>query len=110
MDRDVLFAVIVAVFGTALVGSFYFGGSSTPDTLSTAGNPVTAEERVYAPDDIRYALQQQELKERERSRKRKIVQATSPIPTPDDDGSGAAGVTDHPSVTDHAPVGEPDIE
>jgi len=105
MDRDVIFAVIIAVFGTALVGSFYFGDSQTPATASSAIDPM---QQVYAPNDIRYAIQQKELKERERARKRKVVQASSPAP--DDGDTTDHGVTDHPSVTDHAPVGEPDIE
>jgi len=107
MDRDVIFAVIVAVFGTALVGSFYFGDSPSPATRSADIDPT---QQVYAPNDIRYAIQQKELKERERARKRKVVQAPSAGATPDDTGPGDHGVTDHPSVTDHAPVGEPDIE
>lgn len=108
MDRDVIYAVIVAVFGTALVGSFYFDGSPKQSALSTAENPVPAEERIYAPEDIRYALQQKEL--RERAKKRKVVRAPSANAASEDEGSGDQGLTDHPSVMDHPPVGEPDIE
>jgi hypothetical protein len=107
MDRDVIIAVIIAVFGTALVGSFYFGDSPSPATASPAIDP---RQQVYAPNDIRYAIQQKELKERERARKRKVVQSSSPSPAPEDGDAADHGVTDHPSVTDHAPVGEPDIE
>jgi hypothetical protein len=100
MDRDLMFAVMVAVFGTALVGSFYFGEAPKPDP----------EAQVYAPNDIRYALQQQEIREREKAKKRK-VKVSAPAPASDESPSDTEDSSiDQSSVTDHAPVGEPEIE
>lgn len=98
MDRDLMFAVMVAVFGTALVGSFYFSDTAKPDP----------EAQTYAPNDIRYAIQQQEIRDREKAKKRKVIQSApaqeEPSSSPDDSS------IDQSSVTDHAPVGEPEIE
>jgi hypothetical protein len=104
MDRDVIFAVMIAVFGTALIGSVYFGESPSPATLATESDPA---QQVYAPNDIRYQMQQQALKEREKAKKRKVVQSST---TSDDSGSSDDGSSEDSSVSDHAPVGEPDLE
>jgi hypothetical protein len=95
---------MIAVFGTALMGSFYFGEASSPATLASDSDPA---QQVYAPNDIRYQLQQQALKEREKAKKRKVIQAST---TSDDSGSSDDGSVGDSSVSDHAPVGEPDIE
>jgi hypothetical protein len=104
MDRDVIFAVMIAVFGTALMGSFYFGESPSPATVAAQSDPA---QQVYAPNDIRYQLQQKELKEREKAKKRKVIQSST---TSDGSDSSDEGSVDDSSVSDHAPVGEPDIE
>lgn len=102
MDRDLLFAVVLAVFGTALVGSWYFGEPPSANN----------ETPVYQPDDIRYRLQQDALRVQAKARKRKVVQqaATDSAAAGDSSSPGDGGMTDHPPVSDHAPVGAPDLE
>lgn len=101
MDRDLVFAIVVAVFGTALAGSFFFSDPPTTETKT----------QVYAPDDIRYRLQQEEFREQEKAKKRKVLRtapaATAPVSSSADNPEDVIG---QPSLSDHPRVGEPPLE
>lgn len=50
MDREIVFAILFAVVGTVVASAYYFGG----------GTP--AQSATYAPEDIRFPIQQAEEK------------------------------------------------
>jgi hypothetical protein len=63
MDREITFALLIATTATVLIGSFYFPENAAPTAaFNRAG-------MTYAPDDIRYPLQQAERKAMERKQR-----------------------------------------
>jgi hypothetical protein len=63
MDREITFALLIATTATVLIGSFYFPENEAPTrAFDRAG-------MTYAPDDIRYPLQQAERKAMERKQR-----------------------------------------
>lgn len=63
MDREITFALLFATTATVLIGSFYFPENQAPDTAFYRAG-IT-----YAPDDIRYPLQQAERRAMERKQR-----------------------------------------
>jgi hypothetical protein len=63
MDREIAFALLIATAATMAVGSYYFQGGATH-----AGH-VDPTKVTFAPDDIRYPLQQAEIRAAERKRR-----------------------------------------
>jgi hypothetical protein len=75
MDRDALYAILFTTFLTGFGAAFYFSG--------TGATPATPESRTtvtYAPDDVRYRFQQEEL--RELKRKSRLTTSASAEPPP----------------------------
>ena len=63
MDREIAFALLIATAATMAVGSYYFPGGATH-----AGH-VDPTKVTFAPYDIRYPLQQAEIRAAERKRR-----------------------------------------
>lgn len=72
MDREITFALLIAVAVSAAMGAYFF---------SDKDKPAAASDRlsiVYHPDDIRYPLQQKErkaLEKKQRNAERRALQA-----------------------------------
>lgn len=104
MDREIIFATVIAVAGMLGFAGLFLG--SDPSTPS--------ERPIYAPDDIRYRLQQADLKKP----KHKGSATSTTAATPSDTGSSSSGSdsdsgddsNEEPSVTDHPPEEEPPLE
>lgn len=104
MDREVILAVLGAVFGTALISGYYFSGAPTGD--ATAGETAASEAATFAPDDVRYPLQQEEKRAREKAKKRKVQ-----APAPDNSsGNDFSDGTSDDSEIEQPPAEEPSIE
>lgn len=77
MDREITFALLIAVAASAALGTYFF---------SDKDKPADASDRlsiVYHPDDIRYPLQQAErraLEKKQRNAERRALQANTSGP------------------------------
>lgn len=72
MDREITFALLIAVAVSAAMGPYFFSGTEKP---ASASDRLSI---VYHPDDIRYPLQQEErraLEKKQRNAERRALQA-----------------------------------
>lgn len=104
MDRDLMLALMGAVFGTILISAYYFGG--TPSGDATAGEAGISETSSFAPNDVRYPFEQEEKKARAKAAKKKHA----PPPPPSDSGNDYADESSGDSDVEQPPAEEPDIE
>lgn len=94
MDREMMFALALSLFGTAIASAYYFG------------SPPVTEKQIYAPEDIRYSLQQAELKALDKAKKKKVHAPAADAPTNDTTADEPAEA----SLSDHPPVEAPPLE
>lgn len=101
MDREIIYAVLLAVFGTFFVSSYYFGDSGTS---ASTGTPQQVE--AYDPSDIRYKVQEEERKKAAKLKGKKVHTAPA-----DDSYSGEEiGESAGDSEIEQAPAEEPSID
>ena len=90
MDRQIVFAIFFAIGCSLILAAFFFSA------------PATTESSTYAPNDIRYPIQQAEAKKS----KRKVQ---TPIADPNiDDGSEDTASSD--SENEEPTAEEPPLE
>jgi hypothetical protein len=95
MDREIAYALMVAVAATLTLSLFYVGGRpAVPE-----GPPV------YAPEDIRYPLQQEELRKAAKRGKQK-----SPPPAESTDSAPPSDEQEDAGAIEAPPAEEPPIE
>ena len=61
MDREIAYALIAAIAGMAIIGNFMLGPSDRAARLEQENHAT------YAPEDIRYKLQQAEAKKKRKA-------------------------------------------
>lgn len=77
MDREITFALLIAIAASAAMGTYFFSGT---DKQATEADRLSI---VYHPDDIRYPLQQAErraLEKKQRNAERRALQANTSGP------------------------------
>lgn len=96
MDREIVFAVLLAVVGTVVVSSYYFGDSPA------------REQSTYAPEDIRYPIQQAEekAKAKEAVKRRKVIAPPTGTHSGEDHSDNSTSQTD----IEQPPAEEPELE
>ncbi len=106
MDRQTIIVVCGAIVGLTLFGGIFL---SSPKTRGDHARPI------YAQDDVRYKLQQEELK---KPKTKKQKPAAEPIISSSESSGGGEVSSDEsndesseePSITDHEPQEEPSLD
>ena len=105
MDREIAIAICAAVVGLSIVGNMMLG--------PRASEPVE-QQHAYAPEDIRYKLQQSEAKKKHKPR----TQASAPKKlAPEGTTSSGGGdsdpsdeVQEEPPLSDEGDAEEPSLD
>lgn len=107
MDRQTIIVVCGAIVGLTLFGGIFL---SSPKTRGDHARPI------YAQDDVRYKLQQEELK-KPKTKKQKPPAAEPIISSSESSGGGEISSdesndesSEEPSITDHEPQEEPSLD
>lgn len=102
MDRQTIIVLCCAIIGLTLFGGIYLSSPKTRDP---------AVRHVYAQDDIRYKLQQEDAK---KPKTKKTKPAAPIISSSESSGGGDASSDDEsneePSTSDSEPQEEPSLE
>jgi hypothetical protein len=104
MDRQTIIVLCCAIIGLTLFGGTYLSSPKTRDHARP----------VYAQDDIRHKLQQQDLKKPKTKTKKSKPAATPVISSSESSGGGDVSSDDEsneePSISDGDPQEEPSLE
>ena len=112
MDSQTSFVAVIASLAMLIFGSFYLGSGS-----STA-NGVDAQDArpqpVYTPDDIRYKYQQEDIRKKQKELKLHPggmpKTSSAPANSSGSDSGASDDSNDEPSLSDHEPQEEPELE
>jgi hypothetical protein len=104
MDRQTIMVLCCTIIGLTLFGGIY---------LSSPKQRDPNVQRVYAQDDVRYKLQQEELKKPKPKKKAKPAAApvtSSSSSSGGGDDSGDDESNEEPPISDGEPQEEPSLE
>jgi hypothetical protein len=118
MDSQTSFVAVIASLAMLIFGSFYLGSDSGSGTGTADGAAQdVAEARpqaLYSPDDVRYKYQQEEIRRKQKEKKLHpggMPKTTSAPASSSGSDSGASDDSDdEPSLSDHEPQEEPELE
>jgi hypothetical protein len=104
MDRQTIMVLCCAIIGLTLFGGVYLSSPKPRDT---------SVRHAYAQDDIRFKLQQEDLKKPKA--KKKAKPAATPIISSSESSGGGDGSTDdesneEPSISDGESQEEPSLD
>ena len=113
MDSQTTFVTVIASLAMLIFGSFYLG--SGPSTADGVDAQDARPQPVYTPDDIRYKYQQEDI--RKKQKELKLHPGGMPKTSGGANSSGAdsgagddSGSDDEPSLSDHEPQEEPELQ
>lgn len=107
MDREIAIAICAAVVGLSIVGNMMLG--------PRASEPVE-QQHAYAPEDIRYKLQQSEAKKKHKPRtqapapKKLAPEGTTSSSSGGGDSDPSDEVQEEPSLADEGDAEEPPLD